>query len=163
MGSGIPLASDLLFKSDYHVEETTLIGRIVFPILCYVSGGASGLLAPAISGGAVVGRAMNEIFSANHPNLMVLLGMIGFLSAFTRAPFTAFVLVVEMTDRHSAIFFMMATSLIASAVSRSLGGKSLYENRKEVYLEMVNQLSLSEASQPQSTPEASKEETKPPA
>jgi len=141
-GSGIPLISDLLFKPNFEVTWATTVGRFIFPILSYMAGGAAGLLAPALAMGAVLGRQMNEIFSANFPNLMVLLGMIGFLSAFTRAPFTAFVLVVEMTDRHSAIFFMMITSLIASAVSRGLGGKSLYENRKELYLNAANQAAL---------------------
>lgn len=166
LGSGISLASDLLFKGKSSVDEATLLGRIIFPVLSYVAGGASGLLAPAITAGAVIGRYMNDLFSVNYPNLMVLLGMIGFLSAFTRAPFTAFVLVVEMTDRHSAIFFMMATSLIASAVSRSWGGKSLYENRKEAYLAQVNQALLQTApdsGQSPSADEVSKDSKEPPA
>jgi H+/Cl- antiporter ClcA len=60
--------------------------------------------------------------------------MAAFLSGVTRAPFTAFVLVLEMTDRHSAIFPLMVASLVASLVAKLVDGKSCYERRCEGYL-----------------------------
>jgi H+/Cl- antiporter ClcA len=39
--------------------------------------------------------------------------MAAFLSAIIRAPFTAWVIVMEMTDRHQAIFPLMVASLIS--------------------------------------------------
>lgn len=150
LGSGITLIRDLLMGTDSHPSWSTVAGRLILPVLCYAAGGAAGLLAPALAAGAVLGRQFNEILTVEYPNLMVLLGMIGFLSAFTRAPFTAFVLVLEMTDRHSAIFFMMVTSLVASAVARGSGAMSLYENRRDRYLSLADQ-----AAGPSPDPEAS--------
>jgi H+/Cl- antiporter ClcA len=40
-------------------------------------------------------------------NLLILPGMVAFLTGITRTPFTSAILVLEMTDRHSAIFYLM--------------------------------------------------------
>jgi hypothetical protein len=51
----------------------------------------------------------------------------GFLTGVTRMPFTAFVLVVEMTDHHVAIFPIMLSALAAELVARPLSHESFYE------------------------------------
>ena len=76
---------------------------------------------------------MADLFRPELSNLFVLLGMIGFLTGVTHAPFTAFVLVLEMTDRHTAILPMMATALIASQVAKWWYHASFYERIKEDY------------------------------
>ncbi|WP_254245292.1 chloride channel protein [Hymenobacter sp. BRD67] len=40
-------------------------------------------------------------------NLLILVSMVGFLTGVVRSPFTAAILVLEMTDRHSAIFQLL--------------------------------------------------------
>lgn len=66
--------------------------------------------------------------------LLALLGMIAVLTGITRAPFTSFVLILEMTDRHSAIFPMMLTALVALGSTRLVGGVSFYEQTKRALL-----------------------------
>ena len=61
------------------------------------------------------------------PHLLVLIGMVGFLTGVTQTPFTSFVLVLEMTDRHSSIFFLMIAALVSHAVSRMITQESFYE------------------------------------
>jgi H+/Cl- antiporter ClcA len=60
--------------------------------------------------------------------------MVGFLTAITRSPFTSAVLVLEMTDRHSVIFFLMLAGLTSYAVARLINQHSLYERLKPAYL-----------------------------
>ncbi len=60
-------------------------------------------------------------------NLLVLLGMVGFPTGATRTPFTAFVLVMEMTDHHAAIFPIMLSALTAELVARTMDKESFYE------------------------------------
>lgn len=58
--------------------------------------------------------------------------MIGFLTGVTRTPITAFVLVLEMTDRHSAVFPMMLAAVFSSLGARLIGEKSFYEESAEL-------------------------------
>ncbi|NBX83764.1 hypothetical protein EBQ90_11885 [bacterium] len=60
---------------------------------------------------------------SNH-NLLVLVGMSAFLSAVVRAPFTAWVIVMEMTDRRSAIFPLMVASIVSYGTSQWLQKKA---------------------------------------
>ena len=60
--------------------------------------------------------------------------MVGFLTAITRSPFTSAVLVLEMTDRHSVIFFLMLAGLASYAAARLISQHSLYERLKPAYL-----------------------------
>jgi H+/Cl- antiporter ClcA len=61
--------------------------------------------------------------------------MIAVLTGVTRAPFTSFVLILEMTDRHSAIFPMMLTALVGYGGARLVGRDSFYERTKRAILQ----------------------------
>lgn len=122
IGGGIGAIQEMLFTG----EKATwglLVGKFFAVILSYLSGCAGGFLAPALTLGAAVGSKIAWWLSPTDHNLLVMVGMAGFLSAMTRAPFTALVIVMEMTDRHSTIFPLMITSLIASGLVRLVAGK----------------------------------------
>ena len=68
--------------------------------------------------------------SASNANLLILCGMVGLLTGVTRTPFTSAILVLEMTDRNSAIFYLMIAGLIASVVALSVDKHSLYDHLK---------------------------------
>jgi H+/Cl- antiporter ClcA len=51
--------------------------------------------------------------------------MAGFLAAVTQAPMTAFIIVMEMVDGYSLVLSLMASAMVASAVSR-LVSRPLY-------------------------------------
>ena len=134
LGGGSDLVTRVLFESDRRLSWEMVLGRFFAPLVSSAAGGASGLFAPALAAGAALGAAFSELCASSYPNLSVLLGMAAFLSGVTRAPFTAFVLVLEMTDRHSAIFPLMVASLVASLVAKLVDGKSCHERRCEGYL-----------------------------
>jgi H+/Cl- antiporter ClcA len=60
-------------------------------------------------------------------NLLILMCMIAFLTGVTRTPFTSAVLVLEMTDRHSAIFFFLMAAVIAQFASEKIQRTPIYE------------------------------------
>ena len=126
-GSGHESILNLLFEDEGIADWKWVIGRFFSSILSYASGCAGGIFAPSLSIGAAIGSTFSSYLIADHNKLFVLLGMIGFLSAVTRAPFTSFVLVLEMTDRHSAIFPMMFVALISISIARVVDKKSFYE------------------------------------
>ncbi len=113
------------------------ISRFISPILAYISGAAGGIFAPSLAAGGALGSLLADLLRPNLANLFVILGMIGFLTGVTHAPFTAFVLVLEMTDRHTAILPMMTTALVASAVTKAWQPHSFYERVKRDYLESL--------------------------
>ncbi|NDC25969.1 MAG: chloride channel protein, partial [Proteobacteria bacterium] len=82
-----------------------------------------GFLAPSLSLGAAIGSWFSVITDYSNHNLLVLVGMSAFLSAVVRAPFTAWVIVMEMTDRRTAIFPLMVASVVSYATSRFLQQK----------------------------------------
>lgn len=133
-GSGKEVILDLLFQG--HTSNLALVGvRFVSTLVTYCSGVAGGIFAPSLAIGAALGSVMAQFFHCPHANLMIMLGMIGFLTGVTRTPFTSFVLVLEMTDRHSAIFPMMLSALGAVAAARFVDPHSFYEAMRGRYLE----------------------------
>lgn len=134
LGSGNEMMSRVLFE-DNTVPALTVVGRFFTPLISYAAGGAGGIFAPSLAAGAAIGAKLAEWVSSPFPNLFVLIGMVAFLTGVTRAPFTAFVLVLEMTDRHSAIFPLMMGALVASLAAKIIDTKSFYERRCEAYLQ----------------------------
>ena len=123
-GGGIGTIQDLLFTDGERATWKLIAVRFFGPILGHLSGSAGGFLAPALALGAVVGSKVAMVVDPSQHNLLVMIGMAGFLSAFIRAPFTALVIVMEMTDRHSTIFPLMITSLVSFAVVRRMAGRT---------------------------------------
>ena len=57
--------------------------------------------------------------------------MAAFLTGVTRSPFTSAILVLEMTDRHSAIFQLMYASVVGYLIAYLIDHKSYYERMKD--------------------------------
>lgn len=136
MGSGKDLMERTLFHSDKHVEWYTPLLRIIGPILSFTAGGAGGVFAPALSAGAGIGAMVSGWFSLGetNTNLLVLAGMVGFLTGVTRSPFTSAILVLEMTDRHNVIFHLILAGMVASLAALLVDKHSFYDHMKNQYI-----------------------------
>lgn len=135
-GAGIELTSNFLFKNE-HSSVPLIIIRFFSTITTYLSGGAGGIFSPSLTIGATIGSSISQWIGIGHPNKMIMLGMIGFLTGVTRTPFTSFILVLEMTDRHLAIFPMMLAALSAQAASKIIEKNSFYINVMNLYLQKI--------------------------
>lgn len=129
-GPGGDLISEILFRSE-KADFELLFGRTLATLASYASGAAGGVFAPSLSIGACIGSKIAFLFESPNSNLLAMLGMIGMLTGFTHTPFTSFILVMEMSDRHSAIFPMMIVALLANSVSKALYTKSFYESARD--------------------------------
>ncbi|HJP62937.1 MAG TPA: chloride channel protein, partial [Mucilaginibacter sp.] len=91
MGSGKDLMQRVLFTSDkYSVWYTPLL-RVGGTMLSFTAGAAGGIFAPALGAGASIGSAVSRWFQLSdaNTNLLILAGMVGFLTGITRSPFTS--------------------------------------------------------------------------
>lgn len=136
LSSGKDLMEHYLFTTDKHAAGIVPFSRILGNTLSFGTGGAGGIFAPALSSGAAIGSAISGWFqfAAPHTNVMILVGMVGFLTGVTRSPFTSAIIVLEMTDRHSIILQLMTAALVAYVFARIVSAKSLYEILKINYL-----------------------------
>ncbi|PQA56913.1 chloride channel protein [Siphonobacter curvatus] len=137
MGSGKELINQALFEGTEHIAWYAFPVRFIGNALSFSAGGAAGIFATSLSSGAMLSSLLLEYVipvQAQHHNLLILVGMIGFLTGVTRTPFTSAILVLEMTDRHSAIFYFLLAGIIANVAASLILRHSFYEIRKEEFL-----------------------------
>ena len=86
------------------------------------SGLPAGVFAPSLAIGAGIGRDVAWLMGVVGPAAIPLIafGMVGFLSATTHGPLTAFIIVMEMVAGQSMVLSLMAVALVATGVSRLL-------------------------------------------
>jgi H+/Cl- antiporter ClcA len=132
LGSGKGLMTASLFSAHKYNSWYMPLLRMVGSTLSFTSGAAGGVFAPALSAGASIGAAFSGLFhlSPANTNLMVLAGMVGFLTGITRTPFTSAILVLEMTDRHNVIFHLMLAGMVASLAALLVDRHSFYDRLK---------------------------------
>ncbi|WP_313215409.1 chloride channel protein [Soonwooa sp.] len=136
LGSGKEIMERVLFTDNKHEDWYVPLLRMIGPALAFTSGGAGGIFAPALSAGASVGSVISGLIhlSPHETNVVILAGMVAFLTGITRAPFTAAIIVLEMTDRHSLIFYLMLAGMMSSIASILVSRHSLYEELKINFL-----------------------------
>lgn len=86
------------------------------------TGVPGGVFAPSLAIGAGIGHDVAQ-WLAVPPQAaipLIALGMVGFLSATTQGPITAFIIVMEMVAGQSMVLSLMATALLSSGLARWL-------------------------------------------
>ncbi len=139
-GSGKDIMVTTLFTEHKHLEWYVPFLRTVGPIVSFSTGAAGGIFAPGLSAGASIGAVFAGWFhqSDTATNLIVLCGMTGFLTSITRSPFTSSILVLEMTNSHSVIFYIMLTALVANVVAKLVSRHSFYDHLKDQYISEIH-------------------------
>ncbi|HSC40481.1 MAG TPA: chloride channel protein [Chitinophagaceae bacterium] len=142
LGSGKELMTTTLFTSHKYSAWYMPLLRTIGPVLSFTAGAAGGVFAPALSAGASIGSAAAGWMhlSDSNTNLLILSGMVAFLTGVTRTPFTSAILVLEMTDRHNVIFHLMLAGMVSSLVSMLIDKHSFYDHLKHQYMrELVHE------------------------
>ncbi|GAB2848413.1 chloride channel protein [Hymenobacter ruber] len=136
VGTGKPIINRLLFQNDGLTAWYLFPARFVGMALSYSSGGAGGVFATSLSAGALLGDGIGQVLGVAVPdrNLLILVSMVGFLTGVVRSPFTAAILVLEMTDRHGAIFQLLLGGLLAQGIAAVVDRHSLYEHLKTGFI-----------------------------
>lgn len=136
IGTGKPIINRLLFSNDGLTPWYLFPVRFVGMALSYTSGGAGGVFATSLSAGAILGEGLARLsgVAASDTNLIILVSMVSFLTGVVRSPFTAAILVLEMTDRHSAIFQLLLGGLMAQSAAALIDPESFYEHLKSGFV-----------------------------
>ncbi|MBS1522781.1 MAG: chloride channel protein [Bacteroidetes bacterium] len=140
LGSGKDIMEKTLFTSDKYVHWYTPLLRIGGPLFSFTTGSAGGVFAPSLGAGASIGSVIASWFKTSDidTNMLILAGMVGFLTGITRSPFTSVILVLEMTNRHSVIFHLILAGMVASLISLLIDKHSLYDHLKVQYIRALN-------------------------
>jgi H+/Cl- antiporter ClcA len=146
LGSGKDVMERVLFTSNKYSLWYEPLLRILGPTLSFTTGAAGGIFAPALGAGASVGSFVSSWFhlSDTNTNLVVLSGMVGFLTGVTRSPFTSAILVLEMTNQNNVIFHLILAGMVASLVSIIIDKHSLYDHLKVQYIRDLNEEELAQ-------------------
>lgn len=126
VGSGKEILNSFLF-ADKRADFLEVFSRLFGSVITYAIGGAGGIFAPTLSLGGAAASYVSGFFTQDIGALSVLVGMTAALAALTHSPLTSFILILEMTDRHSAIFPLMIAAVFGHAVSKLISRKSFYE------------------------------------
>jgi H+/Cl- antiporter ClcA len=128
----------LTYGTGYDETKDALEGNTTLPMyfllakmfviwLVFVSRIPGGIFAPAVAVGAGLGANVAWFLPPEQASAILALGMVAFLSAMTQTPITSFVIVMEMTDNHHMLLPLMATSVIAHAIARTVSPVPLYQ------------------------------------
>ena len=153
MGSGRNLMTTALFTPYKYTSWYMPLLRIAGSAISFTAGTAGGIFAPALSAGASIGSFVSGWLNLNasDANVIILCGMVAFLTGVTRSPFTCAILVLEMTDKNNLIFHLMLAGMVSSLISMTVDKYSLYHHLKNQY---VHELMKEDADDPgiRSTP-----------
>jgi H+/Cl- antiporter ClcA len=137
----------MIFGTGYHTTRLTLadsatlpwhfgLAKLLATLLSAVSGIPGGIFAPSLSAGAGIGENIAALLPSLAPHsAIILLVMAAYLSGVTRAPMTAFIIMMEMTDSHHMLLPLMGASVIASGVSKIICPVPLYHALAEKFTE----------------------------
>jgi H+/Cl- antiporter ClcA len=137
LGSGKEIMGKVLFTNNKSEEWHTVLFRISGTAVSFCIGAAGGIFAPSLAAGATIGAFLSGMFEVvgSNANILILCGMVGFLTGVTRTPFTSAILVLEMTDRHSVIFHLMLAALLSNVFALMIDKVSFYEHLKKQYVD----------------------------
>jgi H+/Cl- antiporter ClcA len=141
VGSGKTIMTHILFKSDKYLPWYTPLLRMTGSVFSFATGAAGGVFAPALSSGACIGSVLSGWMNLNdsNTNLLILSGMVGFLTGITRTPFTSSIIVLEMTDRHNLIFYLMLAGMFSGMMALLIDKHSFYDHLKVKYLRQIEE------------------------
>jgi chloride channel protein, CIC family len=111
--------------------------KLLATLVSYVAGIPGGLFAPSLAIGAGLGVNLAPFTPYAPAAAVALLGMVAYLAGVVQAPITAFVIVMEMTDNHDMVLPLMATALLATAVSRLVCHQPLYKELADRFVTLT--------------------------
>jgi CIC family chloride channel protein len=106
--------------------------KLVATSLTLGSGGSGGIFAPSLFIGAMLGTAVGSTFGKFFPSItgpIGAYGVVGMAAVFagaTRAPFTAIVIIFEMTRDYAIILPLMAAVVISTVLTRAFRRETIY-------------------------------------
>ncbi|MCL4300549.1 MAG: chloride channel protein [Anaerolineae bacterium] len=166
---GLPVSANLphVFGSGFPVIEGALLGQLSFGLLFALiflkplatsftlgSGNSGGVFAPSLFTGAALGGAFGRVVeyfmpqATAGPGAFATVGMAAVFAGAARAPFTAILIVFEMTDDYGLIVPLMIAVFISLIVAERLHRESIYTlklTRRGIHLRRGRDVDVMEA------------------
>jgi H+/Cl- antiporter ClcA len=131
------LTKDGLYGTGYDQAKAILAGhsdtisefgglKFLGNIASYWAGIPGGLFSPALAVGAGLGSNLAAFMPGTDPSAIVLLAMAAYLAGVTQAPLTSTVISMELTANQQMALPIMASCLLARAVSTLVCRKPVY-------------------------------------
>lgn len=145
--SGLPVTANIphVFGSGFGVIEAALLGKAPFLLLFMLiflkplatsftlgSGNSGGVFAPSLFAGAALGGAfgllVDQFFpgATAGPGAFATVGMAAVFAGAARAPFTAILIVFEMTNDYRLMVPLMAAVIFSMIVAEHIHKESIY-------------------------------------
>ncbi len=127
------LSDALVHGIGWKIAAVLAIAKLIATIASYGTGGCGGIFSPTLFIGAmcgfVVGGLSKDILHLTTADQLVLAatGMSACFGAVVRAPFTAILMIFEMTHQFGMVPALMLGTLISQAIARLAGHSNFYE------------------------------------
>lgn len=108
------------------------LGRFLLTMVCYGSGEIGGIFAPMLALATIFSLGLARVCNSwlpgqlPQPGVFAVAGMGGLVSATVRAPLTAAVLVMELTDNFFVGLPILLTCICSAITAHILGGQPVY-------------------------------------
>ena len=129
-GGGVFTTNVILTNPEISFSVTQVLARAINTIVSFASGCAGGLIAPAIAIGASIGSLISSVITNVDYNILILIGMAGFLGAVLGDPVTAAVIIFETTGQPLATLPVLLCSSFTSAYSLKYMDKLVQNMRR---------------------------------
>jgi len=158
-----------IFGAGFTTIESALLGKSAFWLLLLLvllkplatsltlgSGNSGGVFAPSLFTGAALGGAFGGLINLIVPGLGIstgayaVVGMAAVFAGAARAPFTAILIVVEMTNDYRMIVPLMAGVIVSLILAERLHKESIYTlklTRKGIFLRRGRDIDVMEGVQ----------------
>lgn len=109
-----------------------MFGKILATSVSLGAGASGGIFAPSLFIGSMLGGTMGLIFHSLFPDITstsgayALVGMAAMVAAATHAPFTAILIIFEMTSEYTVILPLMVASIIATVITTRMLDGNIY-------------------------------------
>lgn len=125
-GSGYEVTKAILATNATGLPLSFPLAKLFATGVSTLSGMGGGILSPSLSIGAWIGVSAGKLATLSNLKVCALLGMVAFFTGAFQVPFTAIIIVMEMTGEHAVIFPMMISALVAFSVARMIMPRSPY-------------------------------------
>ena len=103
----------------------------------FVSTIPGGVFMPSISIGAGLGSEAANFYTQISTQVVIIMAMIGYLSAVIRAPLTSTFVILEMTLSLHLLIPGLVVAFVASFVSKQIYKQPIYEALADNYLKLT--------------------------
>ncbi|MGB3207639.1 MAG: chloride channel protein, partial [Crinalium sp.] len=122
-------------EASWEFAIIAFIAHFLLTIIAYGSGAPGGLFNPALILGSAIGYLVGlcqyHLIGMSLPTSYALAGMGAFFSAVSKAPFTAIVIVFEITTDFNLVLPLMIACVVSYVVGDKLAKGSLYQRLLE--------------------------------